>query len=494
MEQGVTRRRGARFHLVLAVSSGAAAFAAFLIALYPFGGDQSLFAVFARMLSEGSELYVDLWDVKQPGIFWFYLLAGWWNGFSPVGVHVFEALWWIGGSVAVAFVLRRHVARDWVAGLFPLLAPGIYFAVATPGELTQVEPLISLLVVAIVLLLEPSRTGRSSALLAGMATGLIAIFKLAAVVVPAVVLVTAIVLARKRFGDVRDVFSHLVNPFLLGIALPLAVLVGWVLSTGTGDIVWFTWFEYPPQVLEVNPRPLGRLAGSAQRFVLALAPVGVLAVYRLVNRAKRGRNLSWLLAAALGGSVVLVVAQLWWSYLFFVMVAPLGILAVQGLDDLMNTRRIWVPATLVISLACIPAGYWTAAKVFDMASLATGATLAEYRGEFAGHARALEELEVVNVNENESIYVLGDPSILYQSGADQGIAINGWSPEFWTEALWDRVGSELGESRLDWVYVADWAAVLAEERAPAFEDQLLDSYEVRAVTDSGRWLAPTSRG
>lgn len=40
--------------------------------LTPFDGDQALFLYFAQAIDHGEKLYVDVWDMKQPGVFWFY--------------------------------------------------------------------------------------------------------------------------------------------------------------------------------------------------------------------------------------------------------------------------------------------------------------------------------------------------------------------------------------------------------------------------------------
>gem|GEM_PF-1288330 len=39
---------------------------------FPYGPDQALFAYFGGQIAGGADLYVDLWDVKPPGIFWVY--------------------------------------------------------------------------------------------------------------------------------------------------------------------------------------------------------------------------------------------------------------------------------------------------------------------------------------------------------------------------------------------------------------------------------------
>jgi hypothetical protein len=60
---------------------------------YPFGGDQALFLLGAAALDRGEVLYVDFWDNKQPGIYFFFWLAGHLFGFSEAGVHLLELLW-----------------------------------------------------------------------------------------------------------------------------------------------------------------------------------------------------------------------------------------------------------------------------------------------------------------------------------------------------------------------------------------------------------------
>lgn len=51
---------------------------------YPLNSDSALFLLMAREMAEGARLYVDVWDVKQPGVFWFYLTAGYLFGFEPL--------------------------------------------------------------------------------------------------------------------------------------------------------------------------------------------------------------------------------------------------------------------------------------------------------------------------------------------------------------------------------------------------------------------------
>ena len=46
----------------------------------PYTGDQALFARAAREIGRGAVYYRDFWDIKQPGIYWWFVGAG---GVSP---------------------------------------------------------------------------------------------------------------------------------------------------------------------------------------------------------------------------------------------------------------------------------------------------------------------------------------------------------------------------------------------------------------------------
>ena len=73
----------------------------------PFRGDQALFAVVAEELGRGAVLYRDHWDITNPGVFWFYQVAGSLFGFTEEGIRLFEWLWVTGLVVVAAEATRR---------------------------------------------------------------------------------------------------------------------------------------------------------------------------------------------------------------------------------------------------------------------------------------------------------------------------------------------------------------------------------------------------
>lgn len=482
--------RGPSFRSTLVVSVAFAVFAALLVIPYPFAGDQALFAVFARMMQGGAVLYADVWDVKQPGIFWFFQAAGSWAGVNEIAVHTVEALYWIGASVLVALSLRGYLRSPWVAGMFPLLAAGFYFIAASPRHLTQVEPLISMLVVGVLMLLSPHlRDRRAAPLIAGLIAGVVASFKLLAFASPVLIAAVSCIHRARTGEDWRVLMRSLVVPFTLGATIPILALGLWVVSNGLTDVVWFTWFEYPLQVLEVFERSTATLFRATVRFTGALAPVIALAAFRLVNRVERGRNLSVLAAAAVASGLVLILIQTWWTYFFFLLIGPLAVLAVQGIDDLLERRRHVLPAFAVVLALAVPAMYLIGSKSIAAVELIQSQDLEGFRSQQGEYLHALNAVQAVEIGPGTPIYVLGNPLIIFLSGAEQSIPVNGWSPEAWTPDLWRQVARDLERGDTKMLYVSDELLELIRSTVPWFEDQIMAEYELEVQLADGMWFS-----
>ena len=484
-----------RFVLTLAVSTLLSILASVLIIAYPFTGDQALFATFARMMSEGADLYREVWDVKQPGIFWFFGVAGAVFGFHEIGVHVAEAVYWMVASALIAVGLQAHVERKWIAGLFPVVSMGWYFVVASVKDLTQIEALMSPLIVGVALLLA-DRNGRLPSapriVAAGVLAGVVFAFKFLAVLIPAgLMAATAIIWIRN--GRLGSVVRGLILPLSAGFALILIPFVAWVFWNDLGEIVRFTWFEYPPKMLGVESRPPQRLVDGTVLFLTRYAALLVLAVVGLVIRGRRRSDLALLLwlSVLLGGLVV--VLQLWWSYLLFVVAAPAAGLAVLGADALFSSgsRRKIVAIVAVVALATLPAAALGARKVGRIVGLASGESLVEYRSFSPTYTDALAEANAIAITEREPIYILGDPLTMQIPGANQAIPVNGWSPEFWTPSIWREVADQLATSDVAALFIRDSVARLSEERAPWFLPEIAESYEFAVGTGFGSWYTPT---
>ncbi len=107
-----------------------------------FSGDQALFLIYSKAINNGAVLYRDVWDIKQPGIFVFYLIGGKIFGFNEVGIHLFELIYWLGLSLIMIFGLKSYFQNSLFAVLTPLFTIGIYYSVSGGLHWTQAEALV----------------------------------------------------------------------------------------------------------------------------------------------------------------------------------------------------------------------------------------------------------------------------------------------------------------------------------------------------------------
>ena len=489
-----TQRDTRSFWVPLAVCLGIGGLAFLTLVPMPFTGDQALFVVFAKALDGGAVLYRDIWDIKQPGIFLFYLLAGRLFGFDEVGVHTLDLVMWFGFSALLALALRRDLRRAWVAAIVPAAILGIYAMVVDASEVTQVENVVGPLLFAVAWFgLDPPSWGRRSAFLSGLAAGVVLLFKL--VFLPIVALVwIAIVVYRLRDGEGwRVVLLRFVVPAAAGLAIPIAALGAYIVANDLVAVTRFTYFEYPPQEAGLAPRPLSRFVQSLTGYFLPLAPFLALAVYRLLTgRSGRGWRLSVLMAMWVVVSLALFLVQPWWSYYLYLSFVPLAVLAVQGFDDALERlpRRVLWPALAVLFL---PAGALGVIRVAEsVPPLVSGEGVVGMRSEVnVEYAQSVEDVDSVPSLAGKRVYVLGNPVILYLGNAEQAVPVNGWSPEYWTDEIWDWVTTDLETRSADYLYISDLDQQLAEERSPAFLAMVAAGFTVFADTPNGTWFVPS---
>src|SRR4029453_5153729 len=81
-------------------------------------------------------------DLKQPGMYGFYLLGGTLFGFDEIGIHTFELLYMALFSLVLMKTLKGYYTNPSMVGLVPLLTVGIYYGVSEPWHLTEVEVLV----------------------------------------------------------------------------------------------------------------------------------------------------------------------------------------------------------------------------------------------------------------------------------------------------------------------------------------------------------------
>jgi len=475
----------------------------------PFAGDQALFTVGALALHAGGVLYRDFWDIKQPGIFIFYVAAGSAFGFTQTALHAADVVWQSALGVAAFFALRRTVRRPAVAAFALLALPGAYFAGTTSWHLTQVEALAGLPLFccawAALTAVEASERRGLPAFASGVAAGCVTLLKL--LYLPLAVAICALAagagLARRAGADV----PASVRWWALGCALPLVLFALYVAVFGLWNIVFDTFFVLPAQVVAGGHAPLSRLGMSAVWFLRRFAPLAILAIAGIVlertpdGAAWRRICYVWL---AVGSVSIALQTQSWWEYQFVILLPPLGILATLGLDTLLTQARSLNPglragaaiALAVSALLAFPlahAAEATVNRVVRDRPFASAVALDRHRtadsGEYGAAAR--DAAFLAREPGRAAIFVAGDPLIYLLAGRAQAVAINGWALELYPSDRWAVLTQELRRARPADVFVADSYADVIRARSPALEGMLAVDYTRAARFPDGTWYRLT---
>lgn len=103
----------------------------------PLWANQTTFALFSSEIADGELLYKEIVDLKQPGVFIYYLLAQVPFGRNAVGIHLVELTTWLGFGWVLQRQARSWFSKPWLAATLPLPVIGTYFLAATYNDQTR---------------------------------------------------------------------------------------------------------------------------------------------------------------------------------------------------------------------------------------------------------------------------------------------------------------------------------------------------------------------
>ncbi len=322
-----------------AVALGLVILAGGLCLAFPFWGDQALFTIYGRELTRGAVLYRDVFDVKQPGIFVFYALGGSLFGFTEVGIHLFELVYWVAFSVFALTALPPYFATRWAPALVPIFTMVVYYFSAGLLDLTQVEIIVAFPTILAWWLLDRARAGTRTGVgryaAAGLAAATVVLLKHLYVLIVLAFLVYAVVRDRRTGAPGGDVVRRL-GAFTTALVVPLLAVAVYFAVYGQLGRIWWAYFELAPSAQLTGPRPFNYLVFGGRRFLIAHAPVLTLAAIACVNvvrdRARPRLDLvvGMVLWVLVGGAAFLI--QGWPEYKWSLFTVPVGVLGVVGVD------------------------------------------------------------------------------------------------------------------------------------------------------------------
>jgi hypothetical protein len=446
----------------------------------PFTYDQALFAMGGDRLLHGARLYRDVWDLKQPGIFWFFALGIRLFGLSEEGVHLLELLVFTAFAAVLLRTLPRAFDRRWGAPAAALLIVGFYWAITRDWHQTQPEGLVGFpLFVSLWFALEASRGARGAWgrwMLAGLAAGIVGVFKMLLVVLPGlfwiVLLGAGLARSRLRLGDA----GRAVAALSCGFAIPVGSMLAVLGAQGVLPAAWFACVVYPSQVnAQIHGLPLGPWGETMGWFfhrwrgVLALALVGAWTSWRGRHGMLTRLLVLWIVA---GTGLLLMQRFSGWEYHLMVLLVPFGILAARGLESfakLLETawpaaaaRERAVVATVALaallasplSAAMVKAGQLVEDRFVTSREMRARHMLRVSRHD--GYARSSREADFVRAPGARPgpIYVIGDPLVCWLAGRRSSVPRDGGILfHFTTRDQWAAAARRLEETGTPYVFV-----------------------------------------
>lgn len=494
----------------LAMALALVAFGALKLVLLPFDGDQSIFLMAGETIASGGRIYVDYWDVKQPGIYLFFAAGGSLFGFTSWGVHLFEIAYWIAVSAVIWRLLAPMLVNGWLASSVPLVFLATYFGHAGRWHATQVEVLAAgPLAIAIILVCRALQTKQPAGwyyFFAGMCAGITFIFKLP--LAPTYLALFGAVWVHLWFVDRRrDLAPYLQSclSVVAGVCVALAPLLAWLHWQGLIGELWYVTVQYPREVIADGiPAHDGYMRAAAGLWFLISAVAGlcfVVALYLWFER--RSKPLLFVLpVVCIGGIAASIAIQIYslWEYHFQLFFMPVAFLFVVAIDRfLVLSRRHgggenpFVKAGAVALLASVVASQamasnWRPAYQFARDVVVRGETFDSF---LADSSRAIGQLakiaRSVDVAPGTPIYVFGDPKLYLMMDARQAVPVPGWYWELAPQSLFDRTAADLWKAQPSHIFMVDYYQTMIFETAPSIRKLLEERYEVVARTPWGLW-------
>jgi hypothetical protein len=307
----------------------------------PFSSDQALLTLYARQLTRGAVLYRDLFDIKPPGIFIFYAVSGQLFGFTEIGIHLFELIYWLVFSIFALVALRPYFTAAWAAPLVPIFTVVVYYCHAGVFDLTQIEILVAFPILVAWWLIDRADPGTRDGLrryaVAGFVTAVVVLLKYLYLLIVLAFLGYAARRALQRRVPIADI-RRCAGAFVIALVVPLLLVVAYFAAHGQLGRIWWVYFEFVPNSQLIGTKSLSDLRFGARHFMIGHAPFLILAVVGCVRglRQRARPQLDLLAGMLLWGALgsIAVVVQGWWEYKWFLFTVPVGILATVGAEVL----------------------------------------------------------------------------------------------------------------------------------------------------------------
>lgn len=479
---------------------------------FPFDADHWLFSQGALEISNGGILYRDFWDLKQPAIFGFYLLAGTLFGFNEIGIHMFELLYLVTFSMVLIMTLKGYYKNPWMASLVPLLTVGVYYGVSQFWMFAMVEGLVGFpMFLSLLFASKSSQPEGNKALwlfLSGFMGGIVLLFKFMFLpILAAFWLTTLIDAVVRRHEHLLTALVRIGAPIALGVLFPLLIVFSYFARFDMLELLYWTYFKYPSLIVnEIPLPPMYKLLESTRWFIGKFAPLMALGFLGACSSLSSRRDLmtmNLLLWCILGFGVILLQVQSWWLYQYLLLFVPLGVLSAKGLDVLWEKIKGSSLSTASWRSSIVTVLSLTLLFSPIVGSIAKRALLLGCDGFALKREQRLKYQERFNpayptmiadvafLSKPESlpgdIYVFGDSLYYFFSGREQAIPIHGRWIRILVSEQWIQLTEQLSKALPPYIYVAAKDADLIRKRSPKTAKFIEKNYRMLRRSEGGVW-------
>ncbi|WP_373524654.1 hypothetical protein [Nostoc sp.] len=472
---------------------------------FPFDGDQAFFRLGALEMQQGKILYRDFWDIKQPGIFYFYFLAGTLFGFNEIGIHVFELIYMVFFSIILLLSLKSYFRHQIIASLVPLLTVGVYYTVSGAWHLTQVEALVGFpLFICLWLTYQSFKyEGKQRfflLVLSGFVGGIVLIFKFIFLLILLsfwlTLLIYSLLIKRQK---IKKAFVEICLAIFIGIIFPIIFVVSYFAWFNSLSILYETFFLYPPRIVANFPFDLSRFFSGIKWFLYGFYPLVLATTVAVDASLRKSKNILTLLLVVwciFGSGVIVLQRGALWEYHYLLLFVPIGILATKGLDVLWESlKKLTSPFTtiLLIFLFFLPLSYTLTKKsvfLVNNSFALTEDTRLKYQTLFREKYPSLHsEADFISQPGSLSgeIYVAGDPSIYYFSGRTQATSLRGWALEYFLPEQWPKLLEQLDSSKPVYIFIDYIQQATIKENFPKMLEFIEQRYNILRENNNGIW-------
>ncbi|MEA5627208.1 hypothetical protein [Nostoc sp. UHCC 0251] len=472
---------------------------------FPFDGDQAFFRLGAWEMQQGKVLYRDFWDIKQPGIFCFYYLAGTLFGFDEIGIHAFELIYMVFFAIILLLTLKSYFRHQIIASLVPLLTVGVYYVVSGAWHLTQVEALVGFPLFLCIWLTFQSFKNEGKQrfiplLMSGFIGGIVILFKLIFLLILLsfwlTILMYSVLIKRQ---SIQKIFIEICLPIFIGTIFPLLAVASYFVWLNSFSIVYQTFFIYPPLIIANSALTQSDFISGIKWFLQSFYPLVLIAIIAVDTSLRKSKNILTLLLVVwcvFGLSVIALQYKALWEYHFLLLFVPIGILATKGLDVLWGYLKELsspVPTILLIFLLFLPLSSTIIKKSVVLVNnnfALTEDTRSQYQTVFRKKYPSLHS-EANLISQPGSlageIYVAGDPSIYYFSGRSQATILRGWALEYFLPEQWSTLIEQLDLSKPPYIFIDYVPQAIIKKNSPKMLEFVEQRYQILRQSNNGIW-------